>query len=143
MASATGNNNNEVWGRDAPSFHSTPLTPHGRRGEDHGQVLCDRKRDAVPGNSSIHVHNLVGDCVIKTSVPISFTGFRILSADLMIAILITSVSMDSDADSQGESELGYVGISETCEDTEQLDILVSPMHFLTASKAGLQRGRGN
>uniref|UniRef100_A0A8C4EDI8 Krueppel-like factor 7 n=1 Tax=Dicentrarchus labrax TaxID=13489 RepID=A0A8C4EDI8_DICLA len=49
-----------AWRNDAQILHKTataPLTADGRRGEDHGQVLCIAK-DAIPGTSSFHDHNL-------------------------------------------------------------------------------------
>ncbi|XP_072252716.1 Krueppel-like factor 5 [Leuresthes tenuis] len=59
MAAAVRNN---VWvapGQDAQFLLKTtaPLTADGRRGEDHGQVLCNT-RDAVLGTSSFHDYDL-------------------------------------------------------------------------------------
>jgi len=64
MAAAVRNN---VWvapGQDAQFLLKTtaPLTADGRRGEDHGQVLCNT-RDAILGTSSFHDYDLVGDSI--------------------------------------------------------------------------------
>lgn len=65
MAAAVRNN---VWvapGQDAQFLPKTaaPLTADCLRGEDHGQVLCNT-RDAIPGTSSFHDYNLVGNCIM-------------------------------------------------------------------------------
>lgn len=62
MAAAVRNN---VWvapGQDAQFLHKTAPLTAGLRGEDHGQVLSNT-RDAIPGTSSYHDNNLVGDYV--------------------------------------------------------------------------------
>ncbi|XP_037542520.1 Krueppel-like factor 5 [Nematolebias whitei] len=59
MAAALRNTNDwAAAGQRAQSLHATPLAADGRRGEDHGQVLCDGRRDATPGSPPVHGYDL-------------------------------------------------------------------------------------
>lgn len=61
MAAALRNINEwAAAGQRAHSLHATPLTAD-RRGEDHGQVLCDGRRDATPGSPPGPGFNPVGE----------------------------------------------------------------------------------
>lgn len=57
MAAAVRNN---VWVAPGQDAQLLPKTADCLRAEEHGQVLCNT-RDAIPGTSSLHDYNVVGD----------------------------------------------------------------------------------
>ncbi|XP_041858684.1 Krueppel-like factor 5 [Melanotaenia boesemani] len=88
MAAAVRNN---VWvapGQQDAQFHHTPTAPlpaDGRRGEDHGQELCNT-RDAIPGTSSFQDYNLGKSEMDSYLCPQDTVNSKTLCRDSVIAL---------------------------------------------------------